>query len=497
LFFASKENEKWSNEVPFHLNSPDYSVGHGCLNDDGTVMYFSSDMPGGYGGVDLYKIEKGIDGKWGEAINLGDVINTEANEMFPFYEDKSNLLFFASNGHIGLGGLDIFYSNDNNGTYSSATNVGAPMNTNSDDFSFIIDDEMKHGYFSSNREGGKGDDDIYHFNLNFPFETTNVVSGTIVSEDDEAIQNVEVVLLNEKGEVVDEIITSADGKYNFKVKPDEKYTVGISKEKYKTLEVPVGNSSIAEELNITLEKEDEFSVFSVIKNEATGKPVEGAQVTLKNTETNVAEDFTTDKFGKFSKGCENVKVDDLASYEIVIKKDGYITKTIQVEKRFTKNGELNLSEGHNFTLVKIEAGADLGKLINVNAIYFDYNKFTIRSDAKIELDKIVTIMNEYPMMEIELGSHTDCRGKKSYNEWLSDERAKASAKYIKSKITNPSRIYGKGYGEAKVINKCECEGARVVPCTDDEHQENRRTEFKVISMGGANVKNSSPDSFGK
>ena len=136
-------------------------------------------------------------------------------------------------------------------------------------------------------------------------------------------------------------------------------------------------------------------------------------------------------------------------------------------------------------------------MIEINPINFDLNKDFIRPDAKIELDKIVEVMNKYPSMVVELGSHTDCRASYAYNEKLSDRRAKSSAAYIKTKITNPERIYGKGYGESKLLNGCECEGSVKSDCSEEEHEKNRRTEFKVISVGDPNVgvQNNSTNSF--
>jgi outer membrane protein OmpA-like peptidoglycan-associated protein len=118
--------------------------------------------------------------------------------------------------------------------------------------------------------------------------------------------------------------------------------------------------------------------------------------------------------------------------------------------------------------------------LDLNPIYYDLDKSNIRPDAKIELDKIVTIMNDNPTIEIELGSHTDCRSSYAYNIALSGRRAKSSAEYIKARITNPNRIYGKGYGESKLVNGCECEGTVKSNCSEDEHQANRRTEFRIV-----------------
>jgi len=147
-----------------------------------------------------------------------------------------------------------------------------------------------------------------------------------------------------------------------------------------------------------------------------------------------------------------------------------------------REGEYLINNKCNVQLEKLEVGQDLGKLIDIKPIYFDLGKAIIRPDAAIELDKIVAIMNENPTMQIELGSHTDCRGSIESNSKLSDKRAKSSADYIKAKITNPSRINGRGYGEMNLVNQCECEGKNVIPCTEEQHQANRRTEFKIVKI---------------
>ena len=145
---------------------------------------------------------------------------------------------------------------------------------------------------------------------------------------------------------------------------------------------------------------------------------------------------------------------------------------------FDKEGRYNVHEFLSIDLEKVEVGNDLADLIDLLPIYFDLGKSTIRSDAAIELDKIVKVMNDNPEMIIELGSHTDSRGSAKSNQSLSDRRAKSSADYIKKRITNPERITGKGYGESKLVNHCS-DG---VQCSELEHQANRRTEFIIVQM---------------
>lgn len=169
IFFVERTNSGWSAPIPFYLNNPEYSVGHPSLSEDGNVMYFASDMPGGFGGVDLYQVEKDAEGAWGQPVNLGVEINTEANEMFPFWNEQNQLLYFSSNGKYGMGGLDIYESRYmGNNVYSPAYNLGAPINSSADDFAFAAKGDLTSGFFSSNRSSGQGDDDIYAFQNSDP-----------------------------------------------------------------------------------------------------------------------------------------------------------------------------------------------------------------------------------------------------------------------------------------------------------------------------------------
>jgi hypothetical protein len=165
IFFSRLADDKWLPPTPFHLNSPDYSTGHPFLTMDGNTMYFSSDMPGGFGGADLYKCTRDANGVWGNPVNLGPEINTEGNEMFPFFDEKEHKLYFSSDGRFGLGGLDIFYCTIVNNQVGPVSNMGYPINSQHDDFAYIVNSQVGTGYFSSNRPGGTGGDDIYSVRL--------------------------------------------------------------------------------------------------------------------------------------------------------------------------------------------------------------------------------------------------------------------------------------------------------------------------------------------
>jgi outer membrane protein OmpA-like peptidoglycan-associated protein len=501
LYFATIDDKgKWGKEEAFKLNNSEYSCGHPCLSADGKVMYFASDMPGGIGGVDIYRIAKKDDGTWGEAVNLGDAVNTEGDEMFPFYQEEQGILFYASNGHIGLGGLDIYISPDlGDGEFAKVLNAGTPMNTRYDDFALIVDEKMSKGYFTSNRDGGKGDDDIYSFELLKPFNFGKQIIGTALDKEGNILANVKVDLFDDAGAVLQTVTTTEDGKYKFVVEPDKTFKLLGVKEKYFDGENTVSSTSTEFEIvaDVILEKDPGLSLYALVTDKKTGKPLEAVKLIIVDNFTGEKVEISTPETGDYRKGLTDKKINDKGSYNFTLIREGYLTKTLTYNEHFVKPGQYDVH-------VKLDFGMDpevkdLSEMVQINPINFDYNKYNIRKDAAIELDKIVEIMNKYPNMVIELGSHTDCRGTAKYNETLSDKRAKSSAAYIKERIINPERIYGKGYGENKIINGCACEGKNQPVFTEEQHAVNRRTEFKVISTGNDKVKvtNTSTDSFDK
>jgi outer membrane protein OmpA-like peptidoglycan-associated protein/tetratricopeptide (TPR) repeat protein len=393
IWFSSNKDGEWSKPEPFILNNAEYSVGQPFLTEDGNTMYFTSDMPGGYGGPDIYKATKDGNGSWGKAVNLGDKINTEGTEMYPFLEEKSGTLYFTSDGHYGLGGLDIFTSTLSGSEFGDVKNEGYPLNTQYDDFAAIVNDKLTTGYFSSNRANGSGGDDIYAFDITKAPAIIIKIQGIAMDKFSKPISNTTVALLNEKGDVIEMVSTIEDGAFTFTVDNDKNYKLVGKKEKYLD-----GN--------------------------------------------NVANTFGT---------------------ELIVKADVIL-----------------------FQKEEVIAVVAEPKMYDLKTIFFDLDKFNVRPDAAKELDKMVKVMNDNPDMIVELGSHTDCRESVAYNQVLSDKRAKASTEYIRQRITNPSRITGKGYGKTKLVNGCACDDNLGANCTEEEHQENRRTEFVIIKK--TNVK---------
>lgn len=397
IYLSTFSNEEWSEPEPFMFNNEGYSVGQPSLTGDGKTMYFTSDMPGGIGGTDLYKTTKDAGGTWQKPMNLGNKINTEGDEMFPFIEETKGFLFFSSNGHYGLGGYDIFYQPVNSESSATIKNLGTPINTVFDDFAIIVDGATNKGYFSSNRAGGIGDDDIYAGDLpesvkeeqKPSVKTATIfavkIEGITKDANDKTIPFSTVKIQGSDGKVIDSLTTKETGFYSFQAVNNKNYVLTGNKSTY----------------------------------------LEG---------TNVANTFSEDS---------------------IVRADVILLQT------------------------EIKVNEDLAKTIYLGPIHFDFAKYEIRPDAATQLDKIVKIMNQYPKMEVHLGAYTDCRGSEEYNGFLSDYRATTSINYIQSRISNPSRISGKGYGETKLINSCACEDEVISECSEAQHQENRRTEFII------------------
>lgn len=387
LYKAELVNGKWTNikELPF--NSDQYSTAHPALSTDEKKLFFASDMPGTFGQSDLYSVTIKGDNTFGKPENLGPEINTEGRETFPFISAE-NELYFASDGRPGLGGLDVYVSKiDSDGTFTTVQNLGAPVNGKQDDFAFIMDSKTRIGFFSSNREGGIGNDDIYKFTETRKLTCEQKLTGKIVdSENNVPLENAKVILLDEEFKEIRQVTTGTDGDYSFDVNCNKNYHIRTIKQDYETKEIPV-----------------------------TVKEVSG------KTETNV-----------------------------------------QLEKR----------------IKPIDVGTDLAKTLNIPIIYFDLDKSAITKQADFELEKIIVVMQQYPKMKINVRSHTDSRQTAKYNLDLSSRRAKSTIQWLVKKGINKNRLTGKGFGESQLVNQC----VDNVPCTEAEHQLNRRSEFIIVSM---------------
>ncbi len=499
LYLSEKDsNGKWGKLSEFPYNSDNFSLGHATVTEDGETMYFSSDMPGGKGVTDIWKSTL-EEGKWTTPVNV-EAVNTEGREMFP-YLGKGGILYLSSDGHLGLGGLDLYRATSTGDGFSKPMNMGFPLNTNFDDFAMIVNADETEGYFSSNRTGDEayGDDDIYRFKINEPFTPPLcTVKGCALEENtDNKLAGVRVKLINtDTDEVQAAITTKEDGCYEFKDIPNGNYRVEGTKKDYTTVykhefSTEECEGGLMEPAN-TILKVRECGLIGRILDKATGAPIAGATVILSDKNNGQVRTLTTDENGEFSD--DLIEYDcpgGLLNFDMTISKDEYLPKKVNYTKAITEPGIVVVEESL-FGILKI--GTEISSLCGIEDILYDFDKSYIRPDAAVELDKLVKCMNENPEMIVEIGSHTDCRASKRYNEKLSARRAKAAREYVIKKGIAPYRIYGRGYGETRLLNGCACEPTNKSDCTEDEHQLNRRTEFRIVS-GGTGVKNNSTNSF--
>jgi outer membrane protein OmpA-like peptidoglycan-associated protein len=495
---------RWEHIQALPFNNDNYSTCHPTLNADGTILYFASNRPGGYGGMDIYTVTKEGE-KWGIPINLGPNVNTAGDEIFPFVS-VSNTLYYSSDGRQGIGGLDVYSVIMVGMEASQPLRLPAPVNSANDDFAFTTDKTEFKGFLTSNRPGGKGQDDIYRWKFQgVRPQLANVCvveKGTNVRITDAELQirpaespawgSVEnmydaqqdyVVLYTEGFSVQGPIAKSCEIKVP--VVPGENYYIEVTKEGYKPVRLLVTSTEMlaVPEYLVPIEKFKAVAFTGIVRNRVTDSPLQGSTVRVLNKCTNKVEEYSTNADGSFK-----FPIDCNCEHEVLAQKTGF-----SKQEKVWKMGEINCDDGDmTFAMylapeapLKVESPLlEVGTVIELENVYYDYDKFYIRKDAAADLDHLVTMMKKYPSLEIELGSHTDARGSDQYNEWLSQQRAQAAVDYIVKKGISRKRLEARGYGETQLTNHCE----NGVECDDATHEQNRRTEIKITRLEEKGVK---------
>lgn len=689
LFKASiDENGEWGKLEMLPFNDDSYSTGHPVLNRDDTKLYFVSDGPQSLGKTDIFVVDLYEDGTYGEPVNLGPKINTVEREMFPFI-GKDNVLYFSSDGHEGMGELDVYASKIFDNTVSDPINLEAPVNSVSDDFAYIIDDHKHKGYFSSNREGGKGDDDIYSFTASPPIyiECQQEITGIVKNIDtQELIPNMTIVLFDEAGEKLQSFISNEqDASFAFDQECNTNYKIEGYLEGHLVGEMDIRtvndlnaepleivfnvsvdpvvvpeiiatedraealneerseNSKVANENAAGSKKEmsgvsmvaaadvmdanddsskEEEQVDVALNDTAESKAVKGSHLEAdeltaagkasssqpanstnsssknngvttsaalvaassgankendSNSEFNDGTTVASNQQSSSSNMTEMSKTDAQSNSEevtavasedpdeavsssaldsngavpvvasneasskemndaspvvedqlddsttasaeaMVTAENSQTTETSienqQSEIQVAKTDEADMiGSSHSRTESSMAAKetvennepqavvsnsrsmSDSDMAVNyeptkvnlenlkINTIYFDFDKHNIRYDAKLELDKLVKVMKDYPDMKIEVNAHTDSRGKKKYNEGLSNKRADATSKYLVEHGIDSKRISSYWFGELRPAEKCTKES----PCSGFQHQLNRRSEFSIIDKASDQI----------
>lgn len=434
LFFATKSSGDWVNITDFPYNDDEYSVAHPALSADGQTLYFSSDMPGSVGGTDIWMCTATTGGSWSAPINLGKEVNTKGDEEFPYIDANSNL-FFSSDGHPGLGGLDIFVARANKGKFSKPQNIGSPVNSNRDDFSLIFDADNNEGYFSSNREGGVGDDDIYKFSV----KTCEVQVMVVDANTGKAIKNPKLIILDKENKAEALFITETDSTFLLKSFLRTGYDIKATKEKYTD-----GKSEITEQF---LAKCKHFG----------GRLTDTVRIRMFPSGGLPPDPRISELLGRNPNSPK-----DPNGIPIPLDPNGRpLYPTGRPMRPYTFNGSSKV------------------KVVEVVTVYYDLDKYNIRPDAAKDLERVLRVLYEYPNMVISMTSHTDARDSFEYNVKLAQRRANSAMNYLVSRGIDQNRLEITSFGEMRLTNNCP-DGT---DCSEPDHQLNRRTEIVILSIG--------------
>ncbi|HOY30870.1 MAG TPA: OmpA family protein [Bacteroidales bacterium] len=409
IYECNLKGTDWSTPKKISGNiNTQYHESAATISYDGKTLYFVSDRPNGYGGNDIYLSRKDNKGNWGEPQNLGAVINTPYDEEGVFIHPDGKTLYFSSKGHNTMGGLDIFKSAYENGKWSEPVNLGYPINTPDDDVFFSISASGVHGYYSSVKQDGFGGQDIYVI--------------TFLGPEKQLINNTE-----------DNLLAS--------------------------ITQPVNETVIEQPVEI---KENQVTILKgIVMDEITKNPLGASIEVVDNTINEVIATYESNSAtGKYLISLPSGK-----NYGIAVKAPNYLfhSENINIPPS-TSYREVE----KNIYLKKLE----IGSTVVLNNIFFDFNKYSLRSESVPELERLLKFMVEYPTVKIEISGHTDNIGSAAYNKTLSENRAKAVMDYLVDKGMDKSRMVAIGFGFDKPVASND---------TDEGRQLNRRTEFKILS----------------
>lgn len=413
LMKSTRDGNNWTKPeiLPFVMDKVNYA--HPSWSSDGKVLYFVCDADDGWGGFDIYEINRSQSG-WGEPRILSAIINTEMDDMFPSFDGDT--LYFASDGRGGMGGLDIYKTYQTQpGKWKIPENLKAPINSGRDDFGMVITKNLEgqiiqEGYFTSTRMDGVGGDDIYAFSKKKPKPVIKP----------EPMDTPKVVI------------------------PEPV----VEKDIY--LEVYVYGKTYTDPNNP--------------KSSVSGK------VALPDTRLQISH----------SSNSESVQTDENGKYRFKIEKELDYRFFASSSEYYNKSAVFNTVNQADTEVYRLEIILDKifkNVEIKLDNIYYDFDKWDIREDAKPTLNKLATTLLQNPEISIILGSHTDCRGKEGYNQELSQKRAQSAVDYLVTFGVSANRLQASGYGESSPAVSCSCNN-----CSEDEHQANRRTTFKILDQ---------------
>jgi outer membrane protein OmpA-like peptidoglycan-associated protein len=389
--------------------------------------------------------------------------------MFP-YVNADETFYFSSDGHSGIGGLDIFKVSGSGTNWGKVKNLGAPINSSADDFGIVYNEEKNKGYFTSDRSGGSGSDDIYKF-----IDEGITLEGIIVdAKTDKPICEAtsELVYL---GEIIGDRVGECDGMFEYSVLPGRDYSIEGCADGYECNAVQTTTKGVKPGgkvfVKIPLIKPDPLDMEVLVIDKITKEPIPGAKVVAFNKCVKSYDDRIADANGM--------------SYYQEVTVDCQYNVSANAESYMPADKDVLVDGTQNPVRVVIELEKIGTSPLVLRHIYYDFDQSYIREEAELDLNKVFNFMNINPGTIVEIGSHTDARASFKYNERLSERRAKAAVEWLIQRGISKDRLVAVGYGEYQLTNGCKDN----VQCEEIDHQKNRRTEFRVLdNVLGIDVK---------
>jgi len=513
----------WMNvrELPF--NSDGYSCLHPSLSVDGNRLFFASDMSGGQGGYDIWVSQRAPEGHWGPPMNLGPIVNTPENEVFPFIH-VSNTLFFSSTGHEGLGKLDIFRV-DLDQVNQEVFNLGDKFNSNEEELAFVLNDDGTRGFFASDRGNGFGKDDIYSFSIEKGFagakpESKDMKIKVVDANTNESLQGAGIRILqfsdggfvsgNNDVFTIDmqqmdldqpntlsmrvvrkdaddlgrpDLYTNVEGEAFNAFTQYRQYMIVVTYDGYEAGEQAFSYEQNPETQNIFIKLQPAGKCFragGVVLTDKMGTRINFANVRFTHKMSGKSQMVRSNTNGEF-----DLCLTEVGDYLVQIERDGFLPENYslalqQGQKAFNevrmRPTEVGVREEE---LLPLASGIKTGSVMVMDRIKFEESKATLNQSAVRHLDALYELMLRYPEMEIELTVHTDARGDAAENQALTAERAKNCKTYLTYRGVAEKRVQVFGQGESEIRNRCT-DG---VECSEEEHKSNQRIEIKVKRIG--------------
>ncbi len=457
-----------------------------CLTPDGLTLYFVSDRKGGFGGSDIWRCVKLPNGNWSLALNLGPVINTEYDEDGPFVHPNGVTMFFSSKGHKSMGGFDILktFKDEETGAWSPPINLGFPINTTDDDVFYVVSVDGRRSYYSSAKEGGFGEKDIYMITSSESVaEPISLFKGFVtLNGGTDNLPNVRLTVVDNESqsELPAVKMNSITGKYILLLKPGrsgKSYTASYEADGFTpqslvvrvepgTSYQDIGKEIKLKTINFVNLKPGTVALLGTVTDKEMKAPVKKAVVIVKDNKTGTL--------------IQNYPVDVNGQYYIIAQMGQDLNITYEAEGYLFYSNNINIPKDATYTEIKKDVELErirIGSKIVLRNIFFDANKATLRKESKTELQNLYDIMKKYPEFRFEISGHTDSKGNDAVNLKLSQSRSQSVEAYLIKKGIPKDRMLAKGYGETTPMTPNLFPNGKP---DKNGMQLNRRVEFKII-----------------